>query len=115
MDYLTKPVSRLFLRQLAVLLRQRFDCSDGLYFDSAWAFEKCHKLFPSIITEVVLENEIDAVSDCYYDGSKKYHIRVRQSVYEGACKGVGGYRADILHEICHVILFMLGHTPISQR
>ena len=34
---------------------------------------------------------------------------------DGAAEGIGGYRAHILHEICHAILCLLGFTPILDR
>ena len=82
------------------------------------AFEKVHSLFPNIYTEVVEDGELECNNParCLPDfANNEYLIQVKNSVYEGACAKVGGYRAHILHEICHAVLCILGFVPIMDR
>ena len=121
MDYKTKPISRKDLRAIARWFRHQFKCKNIFRFDVVGAFERIQSLFPQITTEIVDDDSIDVISDlnvpaaCNPDMKGNYHIAVRESVYMGACNGVGGFRAHILHEMCHAILCLLGFTPILDR
>lgn len=117
MDYKTKPTSRDELRIIAKAIRQIFKCKNKYYFDVVNAFEKIPTLIPQIITTVVDDEELapHVPARCVPDFNGNYVIEVKNSVYEGAVVDVGGYRAHILHEICHAILCMMGFTPILDR
>lgn len=117
MDYKTKPISRNDLRAIARWFRHQFKCKNKFRFDVIDAFERIHQLFPQITTEVVEDESNDVITDlsvpaaCNPDMKGNYHIAVRERIYEGACRGVGGYRAHIMHEICHAILCLFGFKP----
>ena len=121
MDYKTKPIGRDDLKAIARWFKHQFKCKNKFRFDVIYAFEVIHQLFPQITTEVVEDDSIDVIADlnvpaaCNPDLSGGYHIAVRESIYNGACRGVGGYRAHILHEMSHAILCLLGFTPILDR
>lgn len=118
MDYKTYPISRKDLREIAVVLRKVFGCKNKYKFNVVDAFEKVHSLFPNIYTEVVEDEELECNNParCLPDfANNEYLIQVKNSVYEGACAKVGGYRAHILHEICHAVLCILGFVPIMDR
>lgn len=121
MDYKTKPIGRKDLRTIARWFRHQFKCKNIYRFDVIAAFEKIHQIFPTITTEIVETNSTDVITDlnvpaaCSPDMKGNYHIAVREDVYLGACRGIGGYRAHILHEMCHAILCLLGFTPILDR
>ncbi|MBE6136315.1 MAG: hypothetical protein E7181_03515 [Erysipelotrichaceae bacterium] len=121
MDYKTKPIGRKDLRAIAKWFRHQFKCRNRFRFDVINAFERIHQLFPQITTEVVEDDSVDVITDpkipaaCNPDMNGGYHIAVREHVYCGACHGIGGYRAHILHEMCHAILCILGFTPILDR
>ena len=117
MDYRTKPTSRKELRTIAYFIRGYFKCKNKLRFDVIDAYEKMSYLFEGVVTEIVEDGELplDIPALCEPDFEGGYIIKVKESVYDGACKGVGGYRAHILHEMCHAILCMLGFTPILER
>jgi Zn-dependent peptidase ImmA (M78 family) len=55
------------------------------------------------------------LGNCTPDYQGHYHIKIKESVYEGACEGIGGYRMHIMHEIAHAFLCLLGFTPILDR
>lgn len=94
-----------------------FKCKNKYYFDVIDAFEKIHTIFPEITTAVVDDDEMDAnvPAQCTPDFNGNYLIEVKNTVYDGAVKNVGEYRAHILHEICHCILCLLGFTPMLNR
>ena len=120
MDYITKPISRGELRIIAYWFRKVFKCKNKYRFDVIDAFERIHSIFDNITVEVIEDDDetsfsIDVPAQCTPDMNGNYHIEVRESIYTGACNGVGGYRAHILHEMSHAILCMLGYTPLFQR
>lgn len=117
MDYKTKPTSREELRVIAKAVRQIFGCKNKYYFDVIDAFEVIPKMIPQVTTTVVEDEELDSnvPARCVPDFNGNYLIEVKNSVYEGAVENVGGYRAHILHEICHAVLCILGFTPILSR
>jgi len=121
MDYKTKPMGRKDLRAIAKWFRHTFKCRNKFRFDVIKAFEKIPSIFPQVTTEIVEDNSIDIISDidvpsaCIPDMKGNYHIAIRERIYDGACKGIGGYRAHIIHEMCHAVLCLLGFTPILER
>jgi len=119
MDFRTKPTSREELRKIARIIRKVFKCKNKYYFDVVMAFESMHKIFPSVTTEIVPDDEegMERVPATTIPDMKGfYHIKVKESVYEGAYfRKIGGYRTHILHEMCHTILFILGFTPYLDR
>lgn len=117
MDYKTKPTSREELRRIARCVRKLFKCNNKFRFNVMTAFEKMPVVFPTVTCAVVEDDEIegDVLARCIPDFEGNYTIEVKSSVYEGAVDGIGGYRAHILHEICHAVLCILGFTPVLDR
>lgn len=117
MDYKTKPTSREELRGIARFIRKLFKCKNKYRFDVMDAFERIPSVIPAVTCLVVEDDEIegDIPARCVPDFEGHYTIEVKSSIYDGAAEGIGGYRAHILHEICHAILCLLGFTPILDR
>ena len=117
MDYKTKPTSREELRGIARFVRKLFKCKNKYRFDVMDAFERIPSVIPAVTCLVVEDDEIegDIPARCVPDFEGHYTIEVKSSIYDGAAEGIGGYRAHILHEICHAILCLLGFTPILDR
>lgn len=121
MDYQTKPISRNDLRTIAKWFRHLFQSRNIYRFDVLWAFEKIHEVLSEITTEVIEDNDLSVITDpdvpsaCIPDLKGNYHIIVRQKVYDGAARGVGGYRDHITHEMAHAVLCLLGFTPVFER
>ena len=70
------------------------------------------------LTYAVLEDSKFApniAARCLPDGNGNFVIEIRESVYSGARRNIGAYLGHICHEICHVFLFKLGYTPITER
>lgn len=119
MDYKTKSISRNKIRRIAKLFREEFhEClsKDKLYFDVIRCFEIINFKYPNVTTEICDDEELgDNPGRCIPDFKGNYHIKIKNSVYEGAKNGTGGYRTHIIHEISHAFLCMLGYTPILDR
>lgn len=115
MDYKTKAIDRHTLRMLAKIIRKIFKSRSRFKFNVIKAFEEIHSIFPNITVEIVEEDWMKVPARCIPDLNGSYHIEVKESIYDGACNGVGGFRAHILHEMCHAMLGMLGYTPILSR
>ena len=117
MDYKTKPTSREELRGIARFVRKLFKCKNKYRFDVMDAFERIPSVIPAVTCLVVEDDEIegDIPARCVPDFEGHYTIEVKSSIYDGAAECIGGYRAHILHEICHAILCLLGFTPILDR
>ena len=117
MDYKTKPTSREELREIAKFIREIFSCKNKYRFDVIDAFERAPVVLPAIVCLVVEDDEFEEniPARCVPDFNGNYTVEVKSSVYDGAIEGIGGYRAHILHEMCHAILCLLGFTPILDR
>lgn len=117
MDYVTKPVTREYLRLLAGGIRKLFEVKQNVRFPVVSALDKLLILFPdvsySILPDEDMPKKVPAMCQVNDDG---IDIQIKNSVYIGADeRGVGGYRDHIMHEICHVFLYKLGYTPIMER
>lgn len=92
--------SRTDLRNLAHDLRGRLHLDDVLYFPIVELLDVMTKLFEDfnyeIVDDVVLSEKVHADTDI-----RTGHIRIKESVYEGACNGEGRDRMTIAHEIGH--------------
>lgn len=117
MDYKTHPITREELRIVAKGVREAFKCKNKYRFNVIDAFERISLVFPQIICAVVDNDEFEpsVPGRCIPDMSGNYLIEIKNSIYDGAAKGVGGYRDHIMHEISHAILCLLGFTPILDR
>lgn len=120
MDYRTKPISRKKIRVIAIFVKKElFKCKNKYYFDVIKALEKIPFLFGNICYEIVDDNceelkNVPAATIPDIDGN--YCIKIKESVYEKAYfEKNGGCRMHIMHEICHVLLFMLGYVPYFGR
>ena len=122
MDYETRPIGRKDLRSIAKWVRGIFKTKNKLRFNAINAFETIPQIFEGMVTtEIIEDNDTTLISDLDVPGScipnfeGGYHIVIRERVYDGACRGIGGYRDHIVHEISHAILCVLGFTPILER
>lgn len=119
MDYRTKPISREKLRNYSIMIRKLFKCKNKYYFDVIYALEVLSILFSNVSIEIVCDDDpelknVPATTIPDFNGN--YCIKIKETVYEYAyAKKSGGYRMHIMHEICHVILFMLGYLPYIDR
>lgn len=99
-NYMVEAKSRADLRKLARILRDHLHLSDVLYFPIVELLDVLTELFGDFNYEVVedstMPKKVHADTDI-----RTGHIRIKESVYEGACKGEGRDRMTIAHEIGH--------------
>ena len=118
MDYMTKPLSRTAIRKLSKYIRKIFGLSADEPFPVLEILEKLPSYFKGTNYLIVEDDELPATvfAWCYQKSEGGFTIEIKQSVYDGACYDNNrAFLCFICHEICHVILFYLGYTPISTR
>ena len=117
MDFLTKPIKRELIRELASAFRKVFGY-DNYYFDVIEVLERLPVMFDDVIVVIAPMSDPDVakVPGTSYIDNGQFVIKIREDVYEGAYYyDIGGYRMHIMHEICHALLFMLGYSPKFDR
>lgn len=117
MDYLTKSVTRIEIRNLASVFRRFFNVEPSGRFPVLEALEQFPVVFEGSSWEVVENEELPSTipARCFVNNDGTFTIQIRQDTYDGAYKGVGAFRGFITHELCHAFLYALGYTPIMQR
>lgn len=117
MDGITHPISRLELREIARKFRQIFKLTN-LYVNVKFLIEVINYFFPKCFILIVPDDEWseDFPSLIEKENDSSYVIKIKDSVYERACKGSGGDRMHIIHEIAHYILINeCGYAPLTAR
>lgn len=101
-DYIVEAKSRSDLRAYALQIRANLGMQDQLFFPVVSFLELMPELFPKfhyeIVDDCVFESNIHADTDIL-----EHCIRIKNSVYEGACEGNGRDRMTIAHEIGHYL------------
>lgn len=102
-EYIVEPKSRKDIRFLAQMLRKRLNLQNELYFPIVELLDVLCLLFPKFSYEIV---EDDVFPDNVHADTDviNHHIRIKQSVYDGAANGVGRDRMTIAHEIGHYFM-----------
>ncbi len=99
-NYMVEPKSRTDLRRLARIMREYLQLDHVLYFPIVELLDVMTELFDDfnyeIVEDCVLSKKVHADTDI-----RTGHIRIKESVYEGACRGEGRDRMTIAHEIGH--------------
>lgn len=119
MDYITKPTSRAALRKFSKIIRIIFGCrSDDEPFPVLQALEKLPDIIENTHYEIVNDKELPAkvFAQCSPKPDGGFKIEIKQTVYDGACYDDNhAFLCFICHEICHILLFCIGFTPVSAR
>lgn len=118
MDYMTKPISRSTIRNLCKYIRRIFRLSPDEPFPVLKILDKLCVLFEGTDYQIVEDNHLPAnvFACCYQKADGWFMIEIKETVYKGAYEdNNGAFLCFICHEICHVILFYFGYTPISAR
>ena len=99
-NYMVEAKSRTDLRNLARILRKHLHLDDVLYFPIVELLDVMTEILDDFNYEIVENNilpkKVHADTDI-----RTGHIRIKESVYEGACNGEGRDRMTIAHEIGH--------------
>ena len=99
-EYVVEPKSRKELSDLAFAFRKKLGLQDCLYFPIVELLDLMYTLFDGFSYEIVEDSELPPGVHADTDILKK-HIRIKQSVYDGATYGNGRDRMTIAHEIGH--------------
>lgn len=99
-NYMVEAKSRADLRKLARILRDHLHLADVLYFPIVELLDVLTELFDDFNYEIVEDNTMPKKVHADTD-IRTGHIRIKESVYEGACAGEGRDRMTIAHEIGH--------------
>lgn len=99
-NYMVEAKSRKDLRNLSHILRKHLHLEDTLYFPIVELLDVFSKIFDDFNYEIVedsaLPEKVHADTDI-----RTGHIRIKESIYYGACNGEGRDRMTIAHEIGH--------------
>lgn len=117
-DSRTKPLSREAIRNMTPYIREMFGVNSNDPFPVLLALDKLCSLIENTNYQIVEDDFLpgDVFAWCYQNCDGGYTIEIKQTVYDGACYNNNkAFLCFICHEICHVILFELGYTPIVTR
>ena len=105
-EYVVEPKSREDLRMLARFFRKMLGLEKEVYFPIVELLDVLCELFPKfsyeIVDDSIFPDNVHADTDILH-----HHIRIKESVYEGAVDGNGRDRMTIAHEIGHYLTLCL--------
>ncbi len=119
-QYSVEAKTRQELRLLAHMFREKLGLKDAIWFPVVEILDALCVLLPDFSYEIVEDDELPMGVHADTDVINR-SIRIRQSIYEGACDGEGRDRMTIAHEICHYLTIVeegfnyrriYGETPI---
>jgi Zn-dependent peptidase ImmA (M78 family) len=100
MDYVVEAKSRRELRLLAGILRKALKLENEIYFPIVDLLDVMCEIFPQfsycIVPDDTFPSNVHADTDVI-----NQHIRIKESVYNGAAEGNGRDRMTIAHELGH--------------
>jgi len=99
----SQPCSRDDLRHLAMQIRKLYGLENTLFLPVVPLLEVLHKYFTKFYYQIVEDWELPKDIHAQTDVAKQV-IMIKESVYDGACKGNGRDRMTIAHEIGHYFL-----------
>ena len=99
--YRIEPKSRKDLRAIALRIREAFGLRDCLYFPIVDFMEHMMpKMFDNYNWEIIDDDELPTNQDAVTVIENGFGtVRIKQSVYDGACDGDGQHRMTIAHEV----------------
>ena len=98
-EYIIEPKSREELRELAYAFRKDLGLENQIYFPVVEVLEVLPTLYGinyEIIDDCETPKDIHAYSDVV-----ERKIYIKESVYNGACEGIGRDRMSVAHEFGH--------------
>ncbi len=99
-EYVVEAKSRRQLRSLASILRTYLELENEMYFPIVELLDVMYEIFPQFSCEIVPDSTFP--SNVHADTDViNHHIRIKESVYDGAAEGNGRDRMTIAHEIGH--------------
>ena len=101
--YSVEAKSRKDLRRLAYVIRKSAGLEDVIYFPVVEFLELMPRMFEGFNWEIV-EDDYFPVNVHGETVITQGIVRIKESVYDGACEGDGQHRMTIMHEIAHWIM-----------
>ncbi len=105
-----EPLSRERIRQYAFNVRKALGLENEIYFPVSKFLEIMPEIFPDFTFEIIDDEELEYNKFAETDIESKT-IRIKNSVYQGACSGSGIDRFTLVHEIGHFL--MLSHCKLQ--
>jgi hypothetical protein len=99
-EYIVEPKSRQDIRDLTLALRKVLKLENEKYFPIVEVLDVLAEIFNDFSYEIVEDSELSLKEHADTDIITG-HIRIKESVYEGACNGNGRDRMTIAHELGH--------------
>lgn len=99
--YCIEPKSRQELREIALKIREIFGLRDCLYFPIVEFMEHMMPMvFDNFNFEIIEDSDLPPDKDAVINIKNGNGIvQIKESVYEGACEGIGQHRMTIAHEV----------------
>ena len=115
MTYISEPLSRMQLREIALFLRKMVGYENHCYFPIVPFLEYImprefkefqYEIVPKSAFPKTIHADIDVIHHC---------IRIREDIYYGAVNGCGRDRMTIAHEIAHYILMVVCGVKFNRN
>lgn len=103
-DFYAQGVSRQEMRQLAYLIRKKFGYLDVWRVPVELFLDKMRDTFEDFSYDIIPDDEWDNTFAHADTDVLSGTVRIRESIYIGACDGKGRDRMTIAHEIAHYFL-----------
>jgi hypothetical protein len=113
-SFVSNPLSRQRIREYAFKVRKFFGVENKSYFPVTEIFEILPMAFEGLTCDIVEDTEFQAGIHAETD-IQNHCIRIRQSVYDGACAGNGRDRMTIIHEIAHYLLLCVNGLKLQRN
>lgn len=102
-EFLVPPASKRDIQKLALMVRQRFGLENIAFFPVVEMIEVALPAFDSEFNFEIIEDSEFGQDAANYN-SQLNLMRIRQSVYDGACNGNGRDRFTLAHELGHYFM-----------
>lgn len=112
MTYMVEPRSRTDIRASAERWRKKYGCDNKLFVPVVKMLDLLSQndnINYEIVDDEELPKQIHASTNL-----QDRIILIKQSVYDGACKGIGRDRMTIAHEYGHVALHINDHSSLYR-
>lgn len=111
-DYIVQPISREQLREYAYQIRVSLGLENQLYFPIVQVLEVMPEIFEGFYYEILDDKDLP---DCHaHTDIINRCIRIRNSVYNGACDGKGRDRMTIAHELGHYLTLVVSSFKLNR-
>ena len=116
LDYIVQPCSSRDLRNYSLQIRRNMNLENDCYFPVVKFLEMMPELFPSFAYEILEDGDDELPKGVHADiDILNHHMRVRESVYTGACAGNGRDRFTIAHEQGHYLLLAVSSFKLQRN